>query len=351
MPDSKNKFVVQRPDGSWCIVETDGEHPDKGGIVSSEQDISAEEAKQLMSGGGTVTSPVIIRGYSGTTPGDGNLGRTNGSGALVTTNMPSLTYTTAALTTGAWTILESMNITGAPSGPLVTEGADGSVKGCVINNSSTNAAAIGLTTGGLRATVFDNDITLSGGAGGTAAISAPNSPRLIANRVKGGSADCIQIITSGVPLIEGNIIFRGVNGIKTFVTSITPFILHNTIANCSADGINFITGVSAANAIWAAYNRLDRNTSGNTNLATDWLAATSYGHDTTSVLQAAEYLAAASDDYRLATGAPGIGTGWMPYLDIGAVQQQATSSVTNIFKRGAGVSGRSLAKAIRGRRR
>jgi hypothetical protein len=49
MPDSKNKFVVQRPDGSWCIVETDGEHPDKGGIVSSEQDISAEEAKQLMS--------------------------------------------------------------------------------------------------------------------------------------------------------------------------------------------------------------------------------------------------------------------------------------------------------------
>jgi hypothetical protein len=316
-------------------------------VAASGGAIARAATADTLTGGGTVTSPVVIRGYSGTTPGDGNLGRTNGSGALVTTNMPSLTYTTAALTTGAWTILESMNVTGAPSGPLVTEGADGSVKGCVVNNSSTNAGAIGLTTGGLRATAFDNDITLSGGAGGTAAISAPNSPRLIANRVKGGSADCIQIITSGVPLIEGNIIFRGVNGIKTFVTSITPFILHNTIANCSADGINFITGgtnleflrgnritdnagfgingVSAANAIWAAYNRLDRNTSGNTNLATDWLAATSYGHDTTSVLQAAEYIAAASDDYRLATGAPGIGTGWLPYLDIGAVQQQASA--------------------------
>jgi hypothetical protein len=145
-------------------------------VAASGGAIARAATADTLTGGGTVTSPVVIRGYSGTTPGDGNQGRTNGSGALVTTNMPSLTYTTAALTTGAWTILESMNVTGAPSGPLVTEGADGSVKGCVVNNSSTNAAAIGLTTGGLRATVFDNDITLSGGAGGTAAISAPNSP-------------------------------------------------------------------------------------------------------------------------------------------------------------------------------
>jgi hypothetical protein len=310
--------------------------------------IARTTTADAITGGGSATSPVIIRGYSGTTTGDGRQGRTNGNGALVTTNMPSLTYTTGSLAvSGSWVIVESLNITGAPSGALLSSGADGSVVGCVINNSSTNAAAIGLTTGGLRATIFDNDVTLSGGSGGTAAISAPNSPRLVCNRVKGGSADCIQVITSGVPLIQRNVIFRGVNGIKTFVTSISPFISDNTIANCTGDGINFITGgtnlqfvfgnlitdnggygingVAAANAIWSGYNRLDRNTSGATNLATDSLAATSYGQNTTSTAQAAEYVNAAGDDYRLVASAPGIGLGWFAYCDVGALQKQLTA--------------------------
>lgn len=316
--------------------------------------VSRTTSSDTITGDGTSTSPIIIRGYA-TTIGDGFQGRSSGNGALVTTNMPTVTYTTGRLIASAadWVIYESLNISGAPSNAVVTLGTMGACKSCVITNSSTNAAAVGISANS-NSIILDNDVTLSGASGGSAAISvASTDARIIANRIKGGPAIGISIGFRSAAI--DNLIYAcaGV-GIAITATGATSVIYGNTIVGGSGDGIDVVTGttvlqcivnncitdnggygidgVSAGNAIFAAYQRTRDNTSGADNLATDWLAATKYGQVTTDTGgPETDYTNSGSFDYTLITTSPAFRAGWWSYRNIGAYQSNATGSAGMLF--------------------
>lgn len=292
--------------------------------------VSRTTTADSITSGGSATSPVVIR-FGAAAAGDAYLGRTNTNGPLITTNMPVLSYTTGSLViTGTFIILESFNYTGATAGPVIVLGADCAIVRSVGGYTGTDATGTVLTTN-LRSRVIDNDLIMAGASGGLAAINAASSPTIRRNRIKGKTAPCITIPTSGSPLIDDNIIYRGTNGIATTNAAVIPNIVNNLIVNNTADGINYSASITqefplignritdnggwgvnangAQGALVEAFNRFDRNVSGATTGATDWITATSYNRDTTSVLIGAEYMDATNDDYRLVSGAPATGGG------------------------------------------
>ena len=298
--------------------------------------------------GGNATSPVVIRGCdsSGNTA---YAGRTNGNGALITTNFASITYTTGRLNiTGTFIIVESLNVTSAASAATLTNGTDSAIRSCRVTNSSTNAAAVGINSAVARGVVFDCDIELTGASGGGHALNAGNnSVRVIGNRIKGGPA--IGVIATFSSIIIANTIFVSTGiGISMSSTTGAPTILFNTIVGGGSDGINIITGttvlqcivgnmitdntgdgidmVSTSNAAFAAYNRTRDNANGYAN-AGDWLTATKYGDVTTDTGGApTDYVDAGTNDYRLIAASPATSAGIPAYASIGALQRDQTTS-------------------------
>jgi hypothetical protein len=288
-------------------------------------------------------------------PGGANyLGRTNSNGPLITTNMPLFSFSAAAqwTNTGTFTTFESINFAGAFSGGVLRVAADSAIVNCVVSNSSTNASAMGfdLITG-TRSSVINSDASLTGASGGIAAIrlTSTTAGRVMGSRVTAISATANGISADASVCIAGNVIFKcGNNGIALGATTQSAHILNNTIVGCGGDGINVITGTTgtqfismnlitdnvgyaidaatAAIPIFAVYNRYDRNTAGATNLATDSLAALALYNNTTSVSQATEYTNYAGNDFRLLSGSPAAGAGWLPFADIGALERQSSAS-------------------------
>lgn len=293
---------------------------------------------------GTATSPIKIVGY-GTTRGDGYLGRTNGNGPLITTNMPALNYnsTFELSITSSFVIAECLNISASINGPTCALGAVSSViVRSVVVNASTAVGATAITLTGGSSIVFDCDATISGVSGAVAAISigTANAVRVVANRVKGGPAKGIQIANSVGALVAFNIVYASAgNGIVTTNTVAIPHILCNTVPG-DADGINILTGtgalqfivgnllsdntafginlVSAANAAFLAYNRTRNNNSGAINLGTGWAAATNYGPVTTDL--GTDFVNAGSNDYRLIPTSPAKNAGLPASRSIGALE-------------------------------
>ncbi len=290
---------------------------------------------------GTITSPIIFRGYSSSIA-DGNLGRTNGNGALVTTNMPSITYTTGRMNTTATFILwESINFSGAPSNPVLSLPGNSAARNCKAVNSSTNASAVGITATGNNAIIFDCDSELSGASGGSAGVnSGGTSARVLCNRIKGGPA--IGIICSASNAVVGNVIFASTgNHISMNSTAGVPLIFGNTLVGGGADAINIITGttglqciinnmltdntgnginmVSTSNGAFSAYNRTRGNAAGYAH-AGDWSTATKYSDVTSG--SGTDYVNSGSNDYRLLYSSPAHGAGWFPYADIGALHRK-----------------------------
>lgn len=298
---------------------------------------------------GSATSPIIIRGCSSlNTIGDGYLGRTNSNGPLITTNMPTITYTTGRLnSTGTFIIYESIQITGAPSAAVITLGADSAMRGCNVTNSGTNAASAGINASGARDVVFDCDAQLTGGSGGNYAIQATaNSVRVIANRVKGGPA--VGITTGNAAnTIAKNTIFASTGiGIAMTSTTGTPCLLDNTIVGGGADGINIVTGatvlqflsgnmvtdntgdgldmVSTANAAFLAALRTRDNASGIAN-GGDWITATSYGNVTTDTGgPETDYVNFAGNDFNLIATSPATSASQPQFASMGALQRSQT---------------------------
>lgn len=299
--------------------------------------------------GGNSTSPVVIRGWTagGTTA---YAGRTNGNGPLITTDFPTISYTTGRINiSGSWILIECLSLSGAPSAGVITLGAECAIKSCAVTNSSTNASAAGISATSTGNETFDCDASLTGASGGTAAINAQAASSAVDScRITVTSSTAAGITCNNTSIIYGNTIYgNGGLGITMPTTSGRPWMRNNTIVGCGTDGIDIVTGTtalqrvvgnmitdnggyavdfnSAAVGAFVAYNRTRDNTSGAYNLATDWVAATSYGNVTTDTGGAStDYTNTGGGDYSLISGSPATSAGLPQYASIGALQRSQT---------------------------
>lgn len=290
------------------------------------------------SNAGTATSPIILRGYASTI-GDGYQGRTNGNGPLLTTNMAALSGA-YSITMPAFSIFEALNITGTRNGSFVPAGQHSAMVRCVVSNSSTGTSA-SCYAGTTYSLAWDSDFIMTGGSGGLYAAYVTTG-YIIACRVDGGSAIGISMGSIGI-VIGCTVYSAGSDAIYSSTTNNNSLVYGCTVVTSGSDGVHQVTGatrllcllnniladngqygiyaVDAETGIFAASNRIDRNTSGASNGATDWLAASGYNNNTTSATQANEFPGYASDDYRLGPTSPARQNGIPSYLDIGALQR------------------------------
>jgi hypothetical protein len=298
---------------------------------------------------GTSTLPIKIQGYV-TYWGDAtaNFSRTNGSGAIVTTGMPVLTFSSTKnvnATGAAFTIFDWLDVPGNISGSLFAVTGTQVMTRCVITNSAANVAAIGVTAGGC--TVFNCDILMTGATTATTGISATNAagilmgnrivitsptgfgasvsgsgPVFIGNQFIGaGSATAtagagIETTNAAGRIIAvGNTFVGFYDGTNSIINSTALSVLvDNMLTDCADYGIN---GVGTVNAIASFYNRTGNNTAGAQGNAGAFLAWTNYGEVTS--WSTSDYQNVASD-LRLKSTSPAVGTGWFPVASIGALQ-------------------------------
>lgn len=297
--------------------------------------------------GGTATSPVIVRGYNSIIGDLTSLARTNGNGPLVTTNYPTITYTTGTLqVTGSFIILESLKVTAAStSGALrFLTGSDCVVTRCSITNNGTNANSISLRADGVRLVVFDNDVVFGGASGGACALDIQNQNQIIANRITGGVTAGLRSANNNISIVAFNTIYvsTGIGITATGTTNNTTY-LFNTIVGGGTDGFNQITAttrmqvlignmitdntgdgidmVSTANPAFVA-NLRTRDNATSINNGGDWISATNYNVVTTDTGgPETDYVNSASNDYRLVSTSPAVGAGVPLYSSIGALQR------------------------------
>lgn len=309
-------------------------------------------ASTTLTGDGTPTYPIIVRGYNAT-PGDLLANGHAANGSLVTTSFPVLSYGSGYRLAAAgadYTLWETLKVVGTVSNCLFDVGAHSSSYRCYADNSSTNANASGLGNAGYNSNVLlvDCESMLSGGSGGLAALYGNGAGfRAIVCRVLASSAVGIKADAGG--LLVGCVIKSTGHEIDCSATS-TGYvynILNCTTPNGGACGINFanaantgnhaiignhITGCAdavktqystSARCAFFANNRRRDNTNDITGFG-DWALATDYGAigPTTTGDDSTDYVNAGSGDYRLVASAPGKGSGLIPYSDIGGLQRQ-----------------------------
>lgn len=300
--------------------------------------------------GGSVTSPVIIRGYT-TTIDDGYQGRTGNTGALVTTNMPVISYTTGILSVSSSNIiLESLQITAARNGSPLSLGAlNGLLRACKITNSAIGSSGGCLSVVG-RTTVYNCDIALSNGgnAGAQAVDLSTSGTRFLYNTITSTGKGVIMSGGSSL-MVVGNLIYNCTgNGLEITSTSAYGTFLNNTIVSSGADAIRLMTGstveqcfmnnmltdctgdgidmVSTSVAAILAHQRTRDNLSNIAN-GGDWVTATNYAEITTDTGGAStDYTASGSNDFTLIPGSPATNAGWFYNNSIGAFQRTQSSS-------------------------
>lgn len=307
-------------------------------------------ASDVLNFDGTSTLPIRIVGYNSTRPtatthGDSYLGRTNGNGPLITTNMPAFNYDAGfrLYFGGSWILLEGLNITTAVASSALELSNETTVHGCVITNSSTNSSArIALVQN--RCQLYNCD------AGCTAASGTPQgvvlssgTPRIIACRIRGGLASCIHVDTSTTGTIIQSTLYEGAVGIQFGGATTQCVVINNTITANTGDGIdipastylqfihgNMITdnggyGIdmnSAAVGVCLGSNRTRDNVSGAINLGTGWIDATNFNAITTDTGGAAtDYTDATTDDYSLISTSPAAYASIPLYSSMGALQR------------------------------
>ena len=308
-------------------------------------------ATDTITGSGSATSPIILRGYSSTI-GDGYQGRSNEIGALTTTNMPSIVYSSTYRwsNTGDWFIFESLNISGDAANTVWQTDADSIMLHCKVTNSNTNAAARCIAVGN-RSVAVNNDISLTSASGGDAAIDASGAAsKIFGNLLKVTTSTTANVIkTAASTNVLHNIFVGGNHGVAITSTTSSPLIAGNTFIGAARDAINVVTGstilntfwnnlitdntgdgidmVSTGNAVAHFFNRFRDNANSLAN-AGDWSTATGWGDDDdgTTGDTSTDYENYGSGDYRIKSTSPATNAGFPENSSIGAYQRSQSGA-------------------------
>lgn len=344
---------------TWAQMVSDLNTPRSGYKYIVKGNIANGTTTTVLTGDGTTTSPNIIEGCFAV-EGDLDANSRTATGALNTTNFPVISYTgtTARFDpSGANNlILRNIIITSAASNVTIQPGAGCTMENVVGINTGTNAAS---------AVIFSSatDVSLINCEFETSTTGAAYAVRFTGSgwHVEGCRITCIPgsgLLVRSTGVAKNNVIYDCTTGITTDNTSSIPVIVNNTIANCSGDGIDIITGSTGMVTIRGnhitgcggygidfntstcikrlGYNRFRDNASGNINGGGDWEEGTSVQNVTTDTGgDEQDFVDEASGDYSLIATAPAV--------------NKATGYLTNIGANGTPASsggGRSAIQAL-----
>lgn len=301
--------------------------------------------------GGNATSPVVVRGWKADNT-TAYAGRTGGNGPLITTDFPTISYTTGRINvSGQFIEIENLYVTSTGgTSSTIALAANSAIFRCYVANSATagGSAAVNTSTSA-QTIVADCDLFQNGASGGaTALVVQGSAAKVIGNRVRSATGAGISV-RSSVAVVNNTVYNCGTVGIIMDQTTGSPLIAYNTVYGCTGDGIDIITGTtplqlvvgnmitdnggwavdfnSSAVAGYVMFNRTRDNTSGAYNLATDWVVATSTGNVTTDTGGAStDYVDAGGLDFSLIRLSPATSAGLPAYSSIGALQRDQTTA-------------------------
>lgn len=339
-PMSIATMLANAAAGDTCYVKLDGTYA-RGGSFDA------------FTNSGTAANPIIIEGYN-STPGDGYLGRTNGNGPLITTNMPLISYGNAWLTMSkAYIKLRNLRMTCSFSGNAFLQfqtSANQTLMHCSITHtaaSNANNAAISNAISGTN--IIDCDLGCTGGNGITDSAGCYiDSPRItstgIGIRLTGGSGTVIlfptfintpvgiDVTTAGAAagLTIRNPSFyncttAAVRFANAAITGIAPRIIGGMFTD-SAYAIQSQYSATAVNPIIRMFNRTRDNTNPDAGFD-DWPIYNAITTDTGGA--STDYVDAPNGDLRIISTSPAKGAALPAYLDCGAQQRQEAAGGGN----------------------
>lgn len=295
----------------------------------------ARSGNDLLVNSGGTNSPIIFEGYS-VTPGDGNLGRNNGSGRLITTNMPTLNYGSGYKLTlsGDLHIVKYLKITASVNSGAIDLSYNCCVYGCRVENSysGTAVAAVRLISAG--ATAENTDAYCTGSTNSVACFYCSATYTTISgcyakNSSTSGGGCYVFIAASGS--IKNSIADTGygigINFSGAISTIFDMSATNNTIYGQSGAGIAFpnrsvgnighVNNNIISNCAYAFYNAYGATAApiitGSNNLTYNNTSA-DYGmfdsqYNINGISSDPQFVNAAVGDFRLKSTSPAIGAG------------------------------------------
>jgi hypothetical protein len=277
--------------------------------------------------------------------GDGFLGRTNGNGALITTNMPAITYTNSRMQVGKFYVIETLNMNGNTGDPILETDENSMSVGCRMLNVNTNNNLMCLRVRN-RGIAFECDCVHAGATGGEYLLEMGSDVKVDSCRLITASPNCkgIKLESSATIfgcLVKGN---GGIAGIHAEYDNRNGFIRNNTIlgfvdafyvattqsplivaGNMITDNSGYAFNlVGNSCPILIGPNRIRDNALGSINLGGNYTdCGRIYPTITTDTGgPETDYVNAAAGDYNLISASPGKEANTWKWSDIGAFQRK-----------------------------
>jgi hypothetical protein len=338
---------------------TAGLGPVAGNIVWMSGTFSETTTALTTAFSGAAAAATQINGYK-TYWGDGYLGRTNGNGPPIATNMAVLTFTSGRflMASSSWINASSISCTGTTNTVnLLSSSINGAVFNCQVSTSTTSNTGVGITAGGVESIVKDCGVYMTGATGTTTGIvAATTGNRVVGNWVVTSSTNAAA---TGITISNSGLVFKnqliGSGGIGIYcggaaaadnvigntvtgyvddcnlitATTVLQYLSDNLFTDCTGYPLNM---TSTGNAAFLSNNRYRQNTSGGTNAIGNggsWTVVTNY-FPVVSGLSATDYNTPFTN-LQLLPASPAVGTGSLQYSSIGALQPAASGQTTSAY--------------------
>ena len=318
-------------------------------------------ANDTLAYSGSTSAPIVHAGYNtywmDLWPASGSavaIARPNGTGALPTTNMPLLSYTSHSLNpTGTDLVFLWFQATGSSGTSVVTLVADSVIAQCSVTNTDAANSAGAINLNGNNCIALDCDATTTDTTHTSVGLTVgQTNSKAIACRVSTASTNAaaygMSLSANPETVIGNQVLGPGSGAIGIFLSSASngDTIMYNTVVgygddcnqatgntglpaiinNMFTDSANGFNNVSSSNMTFLAYNRL-RNSSANIATGSVWTTYSNALFGPQNAIGSSTYPDYhSSTDLRLLTSSPAVGNAMFPAASIGALQLSAASA-------------------------